>query len=110
MVVVGGGKMVRWLIGKGLDVNAVNRDRQTPICLAAASGPVENLRILIEHGAKANHARIDGRTPFLIAAACGREEVCQFLLFNGHATLNELGTLFLIYLFIYCQIIIMIYY
>jgi ankyrin repeat protein len=89
--------MVRWLIGKGLDVNAVNRDQQTPICLAAASGPVENLRILIEHGAKANHARIDGRTPFLIAAACGREEVCQFLLFNGHATLNELGTLFLFY-------------
>jgi ankyrin repeat protein len=84
--------MVRWLIGKGLDVNAVNRNGQTPICMAAARGQVENLRILIEHGAKANHARPDGRTPFLIAAACGREEVCQFLLFNGHATLNERGT------------------
>jgi ankyrin repeat protein len=84
--------MVRWLIGKGLDVNEANNEFQTAMSFAASNGPVENLRILIEHGAKANHPRIDGRTPFLIAALCGREEICRFLLFNGHASMNEIGT------------------
>jgi ankyrin repeat protein len=90
VVACGGGvKMVRWLIGKGLDVNAGNKDRETPVSLAAAGGQVENLRILIEHGAKVNRVRSDGRTPFLVAGLTGKLSTIRYLLSNGHASVAE---------------------
>jgi ankyrin repeat protein len=86
-----GKQMVQWLIDQGIDVNAVNRQQKTAMFFAASQGPVETLRILIKHGARVTRLP-DGRTPLLVAAYSGRDAVCEFLLANGLASLDEAGT------------------
>jgi uncharacterized protein len=79
-------EVVRFLLERGADVNAVARNKQvrtTALQAAAASGDNESARILLEAGAEVNTAQPGGFTALHAAAANGNTELVELLLRHG---------------------------
>ncbi|KAA8895529.1 ankyrin repeat-containing domain protein, partial [Sphaerosporella brunnea] len=82
------------IIEHGADVDARDRDGNTPLFLAARYGHVDAARVLLEHGA-ARHERTrcqSARTALHVAAHFEQVEMCRFLLSAGldvNATVNS---------------------
>ena len=65
------------LLGNGTNVNAVDEDGRTVLCVAACSGCTATVRCLLEHGAQVRMRCHDGREPLDFAVD---ESVRQLLL------------------------------
>jgi len=92
------GEIVRLLIERGADVNAVNFG-ESILCSALKMGHLDVARILIEKGAHVNMKTKEGETPLLIASAKGSIgdakklpyiDIVQLLLEKG-ANINARG-------------------
>jgi uncharacterized protein len=82
----GSPEVVRLLVERGADVNAVARNAQirtTALQAAAASSDNESARLLVEAGADVNVAQPGGFTALHAAAANGNEELVRLLLEHG---------------------------
>ncbi|KAH8999662.1 ankyrin repeat-containing domain protein [Lactarius hatsudake] len=55
--------VARLLLGRGVDVNALDEVHETPLHLASSNGRLEIARLLLAHGAKTNAENVHGRTP-----------------------------------------------
>jgi ankyrin repeat protein len=83
-------KMVKWLIGKGADINSPVLSGQdqgiTPIFGAAESGYLEIVELLLSLGCDAGpllSGRLQGFTPLYIAAQNGQVEIVKRLVEQG---------------------------
>jgi ankyrin repeat protein len=72
--------VLRLLLAKGADVNAMKRDGETALVLAAGTGHEAVLRLLLEKGADVNAMKRNGETALVMAAKKGHEAVVQPLL------------------------------
>jgi TonB family protein len=79
----GGGELVRVLLGKGVDVNAVNNFGNTALMIAASWGNSDLVRILLGSGADSSTSDKHGCRPLFRAAAHGHAEVVRILLSHG---------------------------
>jgi len=78
------GAMIDFLIERGGDVSATNRDGQTPLILAAAFGRVETaMRLIDSHGASLDARDRDQRTALMHAARSGHPDMIRFLSERG---------------------------
>jgi hypothetical protein len=68
------------LIKKNANVEAVNRDMETPLHLACTHGFLEIVNTLIEKDVEMNTKDIGGDTPIALAAVCGHTEVVDALI------------------------------
>lgn len=74
-------KAARALLARpGVDVNALNRQGESALMMAALKGDLAGAKLLLEHGAKVNLA---GWSPLHYAASGPEPEVVQFLLDRG---------------------------
>ena len=71
------------LIESGADVNASDRNGQTPLMLAAGSGAVDMAALLMSSGARVNATTGDGHTALIIAAGKGKKPMVALLLKAG---------------------------
>lgn len=81
----GNQKMVRRLLDRNSDIEAISTDTEgyTALQLAAQSGRVEMLAMLLERGAAINAIGHDGDSPSHAATWEGHEKAVQFLLDKG---------------------------
>lgn len=77
------------LFDRGADVNATEKDGQTPLHDAAQTGSREAVRMLLPRGADVNAIDKDGRMPLHDAARTGSEDAVLLLLDKG-LTLTQL--------------------
>jgi ankyrin repeat protein len=75
--------VVRLLLERGVDIEAKNRDDQTPLSLAAVAGKESVARLLLEKGADIGARSEKFQTPLSIAAFEGHDAVIQLLLSKG---------------------------
>jgi ankyrin repeat protein len=75
--------VVKYLIGKGADVNLINRRRRTPIFEPALKGYLEIVKYLVTKGASVNVIDKYGFTPLHLAAKGNRFAVVKFLVEKG---------------------------
>ena len=73
-------EMTEWFIAHGVDVNNVNRMKQTPLHMARRKKVVE---LLIAHGANVNAADEYGSTPLDEAVLQGYADIVDLLISNG---------------------------
>jgi ankyrin repeat protein len=73
----------KYLVEKGIDVNAADKNGNTPLMLASALGEVDMINLLIENGANVNAKNKDGETALSIAKAFGQ--------FMAASALQKLG-------------------
>jgi len=71
---------VRWLLGKGAEVNAKTSDGATPLHKAAAAGKLDITQILVEAGADPALKTSRGETPGDLAGRKGHGRVEKYLL------------------------------
>ena len=64
-------EVVKWLVEKGADVNATNKDGRTVLHSAADSGQLDVVKWLVEKGADVNATDKDGKTVLHMAAEQG---------------------------------------
>jgi len=83
---------VRILIAKGVDVNAHDDAKLTPLHYVAKSGIAEIVQLLLEAGADvdAKEGKNNEKTPLYYAAAAGNKEVVKLLVEAG-ADINDVG-------------------
>ena len=74
-------EIIELLIEEGLDPEALNRHKATPLYEAAQIGYLDAAKLLVEHGARFDSATLGGSTP-LLAATC-KTEMMDFLLELG---------------------------
>jgi ankyrin repeat protein len=74
---------VKNYVGKGSDINAVDRYGYTPLILAAYSGHIDSVKYLAEHGADIDIANKAGETALMVAAQNGHIETAKYLIDNG---------------------------
>jgi hypothetical protein len=75
---------VRTLLEQGSDINAGNRQGQTPLHLAAQQGNSGLSRLLLEQGAEVDAGEsVAGYTPLHYAAAQGHADLCELLIRYG---------------------------
>lgn len=81
--------VAEWLCAKGVKVNAVDADSQTPLTIAisqpgdtdfAKKNSIETIRILLKYGAEVNYRAKEGRTLLHDAVSRGREDLVDLLL------------------------------
>lgn len=58
---------VKELLDKGVSVNMLGGDRNTPIMEAAFAGHLETVKLLLDHGADLSAKKNDGATPLTLA-------------------------------------------
>lgn len=88
----GHASVVRQLVARGADVNAVTTTGATALHFAAASGSAEAVKTLLDRGAEVNVREPQwGQTPLMFAAAAGRTEVVKLLTGRG-ADVRATGT------------------
>lgn len=80
--------IVRLLISKGANANAMDKSGETPLHLVAAEGSIETAGILISAGARIDAKTLCGWTPLHNAVMENRIELAQFLISKG-AHVNE---------------------
>ncbi|MEJ2702300.1 MAG: CocE/NonD family hydrolase [Sedimentisphaerales bacterium] len=85
-------EQIRILISKGVDVNAQDEAKFTPLHYAAKSGMAEITQLLLEAGAGVDVEAADKeKTPLHYAAEAGNKEVVKLLVEAG-ADINHKGT------------------
>lgn len=72
-------EMVEYMIEKGADVNAVDKDGSTPLMEAIPNGHKAIVDLLIKHGAKVDVENRHGDTPLSTAERRKHEEIQQRL-------------------------------
>ena len=75
--------VVKYLLDKGEDIEALNNYGQTPLFIAAMKSLVDVAKILIKEGAKINATDNEGNIPLSLAAFDGNIESMELLLENG---------------------------
>lgn len=77
--------MVRFLLSKGAEVNAVNDSGMTPLEWAVGCDNDNELmvKLLLDNGAEVNVHRSSGYTPLLEAISRGKEKIVKLLLDHG---------------------------
>ncbi|KAI9859351.1 MAG: hypothetical protein M1813_006688 [Trichoglossum hirsutum] len=75
--------MVRLLVEKGADIDAINSSWETALCLAVSYGDVAMIQILVEKGANINTMTSDMGAALHLAAFRGDEAVVQILVEKG---------------------------
>jgi ankyrin repeat protein len=93
-------KITRALIAAGADVNALDKERSTPLHHAAMSPRPDLARVLLEAGAKVDLKNSTGLTPLHNAALFASPETAKLLLDHradpeGHAALTSVPPLFM---------------
>ncbi|MFB8787332.1 MAG: ankyrin repeat domain-containing protein [Potamolinea sp.] len=73
-------EMAQLLIAKGADVNAKNKNGETPLHLARSQ---EMVQLLIAKGADVNAKNKNGETPLRLALRINKQEIAQLLIANG---------------------------
>lgn len=82
-LLVNDAEMVKLLLAKGADVNAVTNN-DTPLTIAAKHGNMEMMRMLLEQNADVNLPRgSDGCCPLAVACDIGSLEMTRLLLEHG---------------------------
>jgi quinoprotein dehydrogenase-associated probable ABC transporter substrate-binding protein len=81
---------VKFLVGKGADVNQADDQGWTPLISAARQRHDDMIKLLIELGADVNLAKSDGTTPLIAAASRDHVPSIKVLLEHG-ADIEKLG-------------------
>ena len=76
-------RMVSSILKVGVDINAKNLQRVTPLSAAAEQGRSEIVKLLLEQGADVRHTHAAGETVYDIAVASGHEDIVRLLLQHG---------------------------
>ena len=71
------------LLAEGADVNAMDKDGNTPLHIVTHSGHKEMIKLLISNGAHVNAKDEGGWTPLHFAASGGHKEIAELMLANG---------------------------
>ena len=72
--------IVKLLIARGAKIDAQENDGDTPLCLAAEHGMLENIQALLAAGADINHVNHYGRAPLALSAREGFDNIVSYLL------------------------------
>jgi ankyrin repeat protein len=80
--------MIRWLVGLEAQLNTVNNDDNTPLCLACAKGNLGAAVELIELGADVDRPGIFGHTPLVWAVVSKKVELARELITTFSAQLD----------------------
>ena len=75
--------VAKFLIKNGATINAIDKDENTPLHLAAMSGNIGIANILIENGADVNARKDDGYTPLHYAAWASSTDMVNILIDQG---------------------------
>ncbi|MEZ4986902.1 MAG: ankyrin repeat domain-containing protein [Saprospiraceae bacterium] len=75
--------LLRVLVEKGADPNAVDYLENTPMHLAAERGMTKAVNLLLVHGAAPDPVNIMGSTPVMLAAQRGHNDIAQTLTSAG---------------------------
>ena len=76
-------EIVKKYINNGVDINAKDKEGDTPLHKAVSRGKEEIVKYLINKGASLNIKDNRGRTPFYWAAFSMRKNMCELLIMNG---------------------------
>ena len=76
-------EMVKLLLGKGADVNAIDKTGRSALRMVARDEYEEMMRLLLAHGANVNLPTIYGETSLMLAAESGHEKTIRLLLAHG---------------------------
>lgn len=92
-------RLLRAVLARRPDVNALTHSGQTPLIYAANGTYNDNTRLLLAAGADVNLADNTGLTPLIIASDKGKPDLAQILLTAGAKVnaANENGTTALMY-------------
>ena len=69
-------EMARFLIGRGIDIEATNRKGKTPLHLAAGYGNLATAELLLDHEANVNAKAISLSTPLIYVSHSSQQ--CSF--------------------------------
>jgi ankyrin repeat protein len=78
--------LTRLLILEGADINATDKNGQSPLCRASEGGNAAIIKLLVEMGAEIDKTDNSGRSALDQAAENGRPEVLRYLLHHGART------------------------
>ncbi len=82
-VAAGDIQKLKMFLEQGADINAVNKEGETALMVAALEGRTDMARFLIERGADLNAKDSVGATPLLYAALGGSLETIKLLIDKG---------------------------
>lgn len=82
---------VKYLLGKEADVNALGKDGEAPLHIAATNGDKDMVALLVDHGARIDAPDRDGFSPLALAAARGNATVIPLLVARGADTEKPIG-------------------
>ena len=80
-------QMIRYFIGKGLNVDTTDSSGRTPLHAACWSGMAETVRVLLEQNATVDSRNANGATSAMGSARMGHADILDILLESG-ADLN----------------------
>lgn len=76
-------EVVKYLIGKGLDINKEDHKNRTPLQIACFNGNLQIAKYLIENGADINKEDFKNRTPLYLATLIEHSDIVKLLIKNG---------------------------
>lgn len=79
----GESEILKWLLDSGANIEARNKEGETPLYLAAACGSYGQAQILISKGANMNAKSKAGLTPLGVATKHGKKKVAELLRKHG---------------------------
>jgi len=90
---------VKFLVERGVDINATDGYGHTPLMIAAGYGRLKTVKYLIEHGADLHAKNPKGYDALLLSSKYGYFKVAKYLIDHGadiHATNNKGDSAFLL--------------